>query len=160
MISEKHIERINKVIKDMVFEFEGNIFTPDLSVKFEYQFAITGQRKMISVGEYYDYAFYDITILDVSDMLKKYLSIVLEIFYQNKLEGTMKERLEYWFKKVKVGGTMIIEDIQKLDTDTEKIDELCFKLGLSYEIIDLRNNKNRYDDVLLIFKKNDFNTPI
>ena len=52
--------------------------------------------------------------------------------------------IEYWFKKVKVGGTMIIEDIQKLDTDTEKIDELCFKLGLSYEIIDLRNNKNRY----------------
>ncbi len=54
---------------------------------------------MISVGEYFDYAFYDITILDVSEMLKKYLSIVLEIFYQNKLEGTMKERLEYWFKK-------------------------------------------------------------
>ena len=65
-----------------------------------------------------------------------------------------KTNIEYWFKKVKVGGTMIIEDIQKLDTDTEKIDELCFKLGLSYEIIDLRNNKNRYDDVLLIFKKN------
>jgi hypothetical protein len=34
MISEKHIERINKVIKDMVFEFEGNIFTPDLIIKF------------------------------------------------------------------------------------------------------------------------------
>jgi len=61
--------------------------------------------------------------------------------------------IEHWFKKVKMGGTMIIEDIQKFDRDKEKIDILCSKLGLYYETIDLRNNKDRYDDVLLIFRK-------
>ena len=75
MISEKHIERINKVIKDMVFEFEGNIFTPDLSVKFEYQFAITGQRKMISVGEYYDYLDVSVKIIDADDHSIKLLAV-------------------------------------------------------------------------------------
>ncbi len=88
---------------------------------------------------------------------------VLDMFEDNSIDYLIEDgphtlesqlfSIEYWFKKVKVGGTMIIEDIQKLDRDKEKIDELCFKLGLSYEIIDLRNNKNRYDDVLLIFKK-------
>jgi hypothetical protein len=61
--------------------------------------------------------------------------------------------IEYWFPKVKKGGTMIIEDIQKLDRDVEQINNLCSELGLSYEIIDLRGNKDRYDDVLLIFRK-------
>ncbi len=75
MISEKHIERINKVIKDMVFEFEGNIFTPDLSVKFEYQFAITGQRQMISVGEYYDYLDVLVEIVDADDHSIKLLAV-------------------------------------------------------------------------------------
>jgi hypothetical protein len=93
-----------------------------------------------------------------------YTQNVLDMFEDNSIDYLIDDgphtldsqlfAIEYWFKKVKVGGTMIIEDIQKLDRDKEKIDELCFKLGLSYEIIDLRNNKNRYDDVLLIFKKN------
>jgi uncharacterized protein YrrD len=54
MISEKHIERINKVIKDMVFDYDGDIVM-DLKINFQFQFIITGQRRMISVGEYYDY---------------------------------------------------------------------------------------------------------
>jgi hypothetical protein len=62
--------------------------------------------------------------------------------------------IEHWFKKVKIGGTMIIEDIQDLDKEKQDINDLCFKLGITYEIIDLRNNKDRYDDVLLIFQKN------
>ena len=34
MISEKHIERINKVIKDMVFDYDGKIVLSEkLSIK-------------------------------------------------------------------------------------------------------------------------------
>ena len=64
MISEKHIEKINKVIKDMVFDYDGNIFTPDMSIDFQYQFKIIGQKKMISVGEYYDYLNVAVEIID------------------------------------------------------------------------------------------------
>lgn len=47
------------------------------------------------------------------------------------------------------GGMLIIEDVQNIDV--EKAD---FKsLNIPFEVIDLRSINNRYDDVLLIFRK-------
>ncbi len=101
----------------------------------------------------------DITIIQNDAYTKK----VLDMFEDNSIDYLIDDgphtldsqlfTIEYWFPKVKKGGTMIIEDIQKFDRDKEKIDSLCFKLGVNYETIDLRNNKDRYDDVLLIFRK-------
>ena len=107
MISEKHIERINKVIKDMVFEFEGNIFTPDLSVKFEYQFAITGQRQMISVGEYYDYLDVLVEIVDADDHSIKLLAVFSllknninnDYILKTRLDNALSEELSYFFNE-------------------------------------------------------------
>ena len=100
MFTEEEIKKINKSLENQEFETQVGLYPDSVETHtLTFSFEIVGTRKMISVGQYYDYAFYDITILDVSDTLKKYLSIVLDIFYQNKLEGTMKERLEYWFKK-------------------------------------------------------------
>jgi hypothetical protein len=100
MFTEKEISQINKSLTNQEFETQVGLYPDSENTHtLTFSFEIVGTRKMISVGEYYDYVVYDITVLDVSDILKKYLSIVLEIFYQNKLEGTMKERLEYWFKK-------------------------------------------------------------
>ena len=75
MISEKHIERINKVIKDMVFDYDGKIFTPDLNIEFQYQFIITGQRRMISVGEYYDHLDVFIEIIDGNERTTKFFVV-------------------------------------------------------------------------------------
>jgi len=107
MISEKHIERINKVIKDMVFEFEGNIFTPDLRVKFEYQFAITGQRKMISVGEYYDYLDVLVEIIDADEHSIKLLAVFSllknnvnnDYILKTRLDNALSEELSYFFNQ-------------------------------------------------------------
>lgn len=58
--------------------------------------------------------------------------------------------VQQWFSKIKKGGKLIIEDIQKFDRDKHKFDEL----NIPYEIIDTRDiGDKRYDDVLLIFKK-------
>lgn len=46
-------------------------------------------------------------------------------------------------------GVLIVEDIQNIEDAKSKFDEL----GYYYEIMDFRSNKNRYDDVLLIFRK-------
>ncbi len=54
-----------------------------------------------------------------------------------------------WFRKIKQGGKLIIEDIQNIDEYKLNFDNL----GIQYELIDLRKNNNKYDDVLLIFKK-------
>jgi hypothetical protein len=115
MFTEEEIRKINKSLVNQEFETQVGLYPDSENTHtLTFSFEIVGTRKMISVGEYFDYAFYDITILDASDMLKKYLSIVLEIFYQNKLEGTMKERLEYWFKKDSYILRKVNEEIDNL----------------------------------------------
>jgi len=125
MISEKHIERINKVIKDMVFEFEGNIFTPDLSVKFEYQFAITGQRKMISVGEYYDYLDVLVEIIDADEHSIKLLAVFSllknnvnnDYILKTRLDNALSEELSYFFNesyvRVQIVKVQIGDELQE-----------------------------------------------
>jgi hypothetical protein len=134
MISEKHIQRINKVIKDMVFEFEGNIFTPDLSVKFEYQFVITGQRKMISVGEYYDYLDILVEIVDADEHSIKLLAVFKllnndvnkDYILKTRLNTALSEELSYFFNesyvRVTIVGVEIGEELQ------EKIDNILTEI--------------------------------
>jgi len=125
MISEKHIERINKVVKDMVFEFEGNIFTPDLRVKFEYQFTITGQRKMISVGEYYDYLDVLVKIIDADEHSTKLLAVFKllnndvnnDYILKTRLDNALSEELSYFFNesyvRVQIVKVQIGEELQE-----------------------------------------------
>ena len=126
MISEKHIERINKVIKYMVFEFEGEIFTPDLRVKFEYQFVITGQRQMISVGEYYDYLDVLVEIVDSESL--KFLAVYSllkndinkDYILTSRLTNSIGEELTYFFAedyvRVKIVKIQFSEELKnKID---------------------------------------------
>jgi len=130
MISEKHIERINKVIKDMVFEFEGNIFTPDLRVNFEYQFAITGQRKMISVGEYYDYLEVLVEIVDADEKSLKFLAVYnllkndinKDYILKTRLDNAISEELSYFFNESYV--RVMIVKIQFSEELKNKIDDI------------------------------------
>jgi hypothetical protein len=127
MISEKHIERINKVIKDMVFEFEGEIFTPDLKIKFEYQFAITGQRKMISVGEYYDFLDVLVEIVDADEKSLKLLAVFKllnndvnnDYILKTRLDNALSEELSYFFGDEYVGIKIV--KIQFSEEYDEKI---------------------------------------
>ena len=134
MISEKHIQRINNVIKDMVFEFEGNIFTPDLKVKFDYQFTITGQRQMISVGEYYDYLDILVEIVDADEHSTKLLAVFnllnndvnKDYILKTRLNNALSEELSYFFNesyvRVTIVGVEIGEELQ------EKIDNILTEI--------------------------------
>jgi hypothetical protein len=134
MISEKHIERINKVIKDMVFEFEGNIFTPDLRVNFEYQFAITGQRKMISVGEYYDYLEVLVEIVDADERSLKFLAVYnilkndisKDYILKTRLDNALSEELSYFFNESYV--RVMIVKIQLSEELKNKIDDVITEI--------------------------------
>lgn len=73
-----------------------------------------------------------IIIDDGSHQLKDQLNTI-KILYNQLIEG----------------GMLIIEDVQDIDNQ-----EFYFGLlGIPFEIIDLRHINNRYDDVLLLFKK-------
>jgi hypothetical protein len=134
MISEKHIERINKVIKDMVFEFEGEIFTPDLKIKFEYQFAITGQRKMISVGEYYDFLDVLVEIVDADEKSLKLLAVFKllnndvnnDYILKTRLDNALSEELSYFFNESYV--RVMIVKIQLSEELKNKIDVILTEI--------------------------------
>lgn len=129
MISEKHIQRINKAIKDMVFDFHGEVISPGLRSDFQYQFKITGQRKMISVGELYDYLTVSVEIVDGDERTTKIFyvlkqlstNIVKDYRLNNYLTRSISEDLEPFFNegenRVNIENISISEEYQnKIDS--------------------------------------------
>jgi len=55
--------------------------------------------------------------------------------------------------KLNAGGIFILEDIQNEEWK-HPIQEEASKVGLSFEFVDLRHIKNRYDDMLVVLRKN------
>ena len=127
MISEKHIQSINKIISNIIFDYVGEI-SYGLEIKFKYQFVITGQRKMISVGEYYDYL--DVlveitdgdkrvtTIFSVFKTLKD--SLLKDYKLNNHLTNLINEELKYFFEGD--GARVRIVKIQFSHDYNEKIE--------------------------------------
>lgn len=105
MYTEEKIRKVNKVIKDMVFDYDGKIFTPDLNIKFQYQFKITGQKKMISVGDYYDFLIvlvkiiggdkHSIIIFNIFDKMSS--NVTKDYMLINGLSREISEELQYFF---------------------------------------------------------------
>lgn len=65
---------------------------------------------------------------------------------------TLPDQLEFvkkFYPHILKGGMVVVEDIQNIDSDKKHFEEL----GYPFEIIDLRNVKGRYDDVIFLFKK-------
>jgi hypothetical protein len=72
MISEKAIQTINKIVSKETFKYTGEIIAGvDMKVDIDYKFQITGHRKMMSVGEYYDYLLLKVVITSLNDNLSK-----------------------------------------------------------------------------------------
>jgi len=134
MISEKHIERINKVIKDMVFDYNDKIFTPDLNIDFKYQFIITGQRRMISVGEYYDHLDVLVEIIDGNERTTKFFVVFKTLndnlnkdyMLNNYLGNSISDELSYFFSEDYVRVRLV--KIQFSEEYNQKIDDMSLKI--------------------------------
>lgn len=134
MISEKHIERINKVIKDMVFDYDGKIFTPNLNIEFQYQFIITGQRRMISVGEYYDHLDVLVEIIDGNERTTKFFVVFKTLndnlnkdyMLNNYLGNSISDELSYFFGEDYVRVRLV--KIQFSKEYNQKIDDMSLKI--------------------------------
>ena len=72
MISEKQVKLINKIASKNTFKYTGDIIQGvDQPADIDYKFTITGHKKMISVGEYYDYLLLKVVITGVHDPVSK-----------------------------------------------------------------------------------------
>ena len=128
MYTEEKLRRVNKIIKDMVFECKGEIHS-GMFVTVEYQFQITRVKKMISVGEWYDFLVVDVTIVDGDkrfDVLSKIMPefVTKEYRLLVNLDRSISEELEYFFDgsqpriHIPNGGVKLSEEYQR------KIDEM------------------------------------
>jgi hypothetical protein len=135
MYTEEKLRRVNKVIKDMVFTYEGQILIGfDWKTKFDYQFQIKGVRQMISVGELYDYLMVDVTIIDGDKMFlvsAKLMgsSFTNEYLFKNNLSTSISEELQYFFGSDYVRVTLDKEKstIKLSDELKEKINNFNFE---------------------------------
>jgi len=133
MISEKHIQSINKIISNIIFDYVGEI-SHGLEIEFKYQFVITGQRKMISVGEYYDYLDVLVEITDGDKRVTTIFSVFKELKnsllkdykLNNHLTNLINEELKYFFGGD--GARVRIVKIQFSDDYNEKIENTVDKL--------------------------------
>lgn len=73
MLTEKEIDRLNGILKNKVFKYSKGLFDYDLPGEndFDFKFQILGYKKMISVGEYYDYLKVSVTLLNFRDILSQ-----------------------------------------------------------------------------------------
>ena len=135
MYTEEKLRRVNKVIKDMVFTYEGQLIVGlDWKAKFDYQFQIKGVRQMISVGELYDYLMVDVTIIDGDKMFlvsAKLMgsSFTNEYLFKNNLSTSISEELQYFFGSDYVRVTLDKEKstIKLSDELKEKINNFNFE---------------------------------
>lgn len=101
----------------------------------------------------------DITIIQDDG----YTQRVLDMFEDNSLDYIIDDgphtlasqiySLNHWYKKLKPGGKLIVEDIQSLNNLNSLVIE-ANDLDYEYNVFDLRQSKNRYDDIILEIIKN------
>jgi len=101
MFSEKEIEKINRFLSDQTFECSSTLIGGrDMPLfNFEYQFAITGIKQMISVGEWYDNVKVYVEIIDIEDKFKEELTNIFfkkEYVFTHRLNECISETLKHF----------------------------------------------------------------
>jgi hypothetical protein len=67
MIGDNTLDKINSIFEEKIFKFTAPLFSGGPDSKLDIKLKFLGYRKMISVGEYYDYLRVVVTIVGVND---------------------------------------------------------------------------------------------
>ena len=126
-ISQKKIDKINKVIKDMVFTYEG-LVSDWAKAEFEYQFQIIGQKPMISVGDWHNFLIVSVLVVDGSNnttLFLKYMPTLLtEYRTLTNLNYSISDELQYFFDGDYVRINIEKDNVRLSDEFQEKIDSI------------------------------------
>jgi hypothetical protein len=97
MFNEKEREQVNRYLSNETFTCSVPFFSTDgIEYEVEYSFKVVGERRMISVGEYFMYAEVDLEILDIEEKYKLYFTIMGKDFDKDRLVRIFFEK-EYSF---------------------------------------------------------------
>ena len=126
-ISQKKIDKINKVIKDMVFTYKG-LVSDWAKAEFEYQFQIIGQKPMISVGDWHNFLIVSVLVVDGSNnttLFLKYMPTLLtEYRTLTNLNYSISDELQYLFDGDYVRINIEKDNVRLSDEFQEKIDSI------------------------------------
>ena len=132
MLSEKIIELINKIASNKTFNYNGEIIAgADVKSDIDYKFKVTGQRKMMSVGEYYDYLKLEVTITGFNDKFSRlifgfdeqYKHMDFEKMYKSQLYpfySSLNQQIQEYLKYFNTTGELIRTTIDNLKFDVKK----------------------------------------
>ena len=98
--TDDKIKKVNKIIRNKVFSFENEI-SNEVFVGVEFCFQIRGVKKMISVGEYYDYLIVDIEVVGGDERFDLWMKIAPVFLNDYRMLGnfnkSISEELQYFF---------------------------------------------------------------
>jgi hypothetical protein len=120
---ENLVKIVNKYFKDKVLKYNGPIiFGTELNADIDFKVEVLKSKRMISVGEWYDYLSLKITIVKVNnDISRLILGLV------PKLDNFGEKEL--WYFKQHLGG-YLYDTFKFFDTDVRiTIDELVLNVS-------------------------------
>jgi len=142
MFNEKERNQVNRYLSNETFTCSIPLLSPTgPEYIVEYSFKVVGERRMISVGEYYMYAEVDIEILDIEEKFKLYFKIMGANFDKNTLLRILFDQ-EYTFRN---WISQCVGENLKYFTDGDYPRVNIKNITMSDELYDKIMNKNTED---------------
>jgi hypothetical protein len=166
MLTEKEIDRLNGVLKNRVFKYTKGLFDYDLpgEFDFDFKFQILGYKKMISVGEYYDFLKVSVTLLNFRDVLsqKIFLRLGKDGEFLNKYFKDNMYHFRYNLRDEIRGIMSMFEPDTRIVIENIEVDSGTEKESLQEQKMTREAIRNVVKDIVNILKTNeegDFQLP-
>lgn len=135
MLTDRQLNVLKRFVENNTFTFKGDLLyqVPEKS-EFDFKMDIKGYRKMISVGEYYDYLIVGVTVTKLKDPISE---LLMGNMYGDNTE-LFKNNLYFLYNKL---NSYITEKLRIFDPDVRvTIDE--FNISLKDDNKETSNNVN------------------
>jgi hypothetical protein len=114
MFTEKERNQLNRFLSTQTFTCSASLMdiSPEHKYEFEYRFKIVGEKKMMSVGEYYMYNIVDVEVIGIDEKYKTVFKILGRDFDKSKLENVFfKENYVFIMDLIRcVSGELVYFD--------------------------------------------------
>jgi hypothetical protein len=142
MLTEKQLNRINKLLSTRTFKFKGQIINDlpeSMNSDIDYKFKIDGYRKMTSVGEEYDYALLNVVITGLNDRFSQLLFTPEDNEQGKMIAKSFENRLYKFYSNLNLVMTNFL---RMFDSDARTtIDSLTFDIKEPENITESRMSR-------------------
>ena len=142
MLTEKQLNRINKLLSTRTFKYKGRIINnlPESMISdIDYKFKIDGYKKMTSVGEEYNYALLNVVITGLNDKFSQLLFTPEDNEQGKMIAKSFENRLYKFYSDLNLAMTNFL---RIFDSDARTtIDSLTFDIKEPENITESRMSR-------------------